>query len=231
MKKCSTAPRAHVLIANSRAVAVTSAFYSPRHLHGHRNGHKERAALMSTDEAALIEQERSLFSCSADHRFSIWIFFFFLVKPITLTSNTAFTGQYFDTFNPAASENQRVRLEKIKHRFYYYLLNFTPAHGTLMYFITSKKYSQCNFITLHCRRYKKTGSMATPCLLAKVHFNLQKPFPIHRRRLPLGAFYCWAVLDVHLSTPRVGGETNSKTLRPLMQEVLMPALLCSVRRC
>lgn len=66
-------------IVNSRAVAVTSAFYSPRHLHGHRDGNKERAALTSTDEAALIEQERSLFSCSADHRFSIWIFLFCFV--------------------------------------------------------------------------------------------------------------------------------------------------------
>lgn len=158
-------------------------------------------------------------------------FFFFLFKPITLTSYPAFTGQYFDTFNPAASENQRVTLEK-------YSTGFTIIYWTLLLLMEPtwilllvKKYSQGNFIAFHCRRYKKTGSVATPCLLAKMHFNLQKLFPVHRRRLPLGAFYRWTVLDAHFSTPHVGGETNSKKLQPLMQKVLMPALLCSVRRC
>lgn len=72
--------------------------------------------------------------------------------------------------------------------------------------------------------------MATPCLLAKMHFNLQKLFPVQRWLLPLGAIYRRTALDAHLSTPRVGGDTNSETLQPLMQEVLMPALLCAVRR-
>lgn len=67
--------------------------------------------------------------------------------------------------------------------------------------------------------------MATPCLLAKMHFNLQKLIPVHRRRLPLGAIHRWTVLDAHSSTPRDGGDTNSETLRPLMREVLMPVML------